>query len=303
MTAVFVAGVDVGGTTIKGGLVAAGGATSEPVPPWRTASEDAQPVTERIAAFIAELRRAEPRVAAVGIGVPGIVDEARGVALHAVNVPLRDAPLRDHVGSETGLPVVVGHDVRMAAVGEAAYGSARGYSDYLFVSIGTGVGAAVVVHGQPYAGAHHAGGELGHMVVAPGGPRCACGKRGCVEALASGRALESRYRAAGGAPDVRATDLPAADDERARAVWNEGLDALTLALANYVTLLDPQAIVVGGGLAVAGAPLLVGISTRLRASLLPFQKMPAISAAMLGPDAGWRGAAAAAWDLLRSDAS
>ncbi|MDQ3916129.1 MAG: ROK family protein [Actinomycetota bacterium] len=301
MTEAFVAGVDVGGTTIKGGVVAANGATSEPVSPWRTASGDAQAVAECIAEFVAELRHAEPRVAAVGIGVPGIVDEARGVALYAVNVPLRDVALRDHVATETGLPVVLGHDVRMAARGEAAYGSARGYSDYLFVSIGTGVGAAVVIHGQPYAGAHHAGGELGHMVVMPGGPRCACGKRGCVEAVASGRALESRYRAAGGSADVLATDLPAADDERARAVWNEGLDALALALANYVTLLDPQAIVVGGGLAAVGAPLLTGISTRLGSSLLPFQKMPAITAGALGADAGWRGAAAAAWDLLRSN--
>lgn len=301
MTEAFVAGVDVGGTSIKGGLVAGSGETSEPVEPRPTgaASGEAE-VVARIVDFVAALRGAQPGVAAVGVGVPGIVDEAAGVAVFAVNLPFRDVPLRRRLEDATGLPVVLGHDVRMAGLGEGAYGAARGQADYLFVSIGTGVGAAVVLDGTPYSGAHRAGGELGHMVVVPGGPRCACGRDGCIEALASGRALEARYRAAGGAAGVRATDLPArADDELAQRVWAEGLDALALGLTNYVTLLDPNAIVVGGGVAAVGAPLLEGVTARLAASLLSFQTMPEVLPAELGSDAGWRGAAAAAWRRLR----
>jgi glucokinase len=298
-----VLGVDVGGTSIKGGFVDETGAPSAPLAPRPTgAAYGEAAVVGRIAGFVADLRRAaEPGVGAIGIGVPGIVDESADVAVHAVNLPFRNVSLARRLEESTGLPVALGHDVRSAARGEAAYGAARGYSDYLFVSVGTGVGAAVVLDGRAYSGAHHAGGEFGHMVVAPGGAQCGCGKRGCIEAVASARSIEAAYRAAGGDPSVPATDLPgriAAGDEGARAVWARALDALALGLTNYVTLLDPQAIVVGGGLASAGATLTDGLAERVESSLLPFQTMPVIALGELGRDAGWRGAAAAAWELV-----
>jgi glucokinase len=298
-----VLGVDVGGTSIKGGFVDETGAPSTPLGPRATRAGDGEAaVVGRIVDFVADLRRAaEPSVGAIGIGVPGIVDEGAGVAVHAVNLPFRNVSLARRLEEATGLPVTLGHDVRRAALGEGVYGAARGYSDYLFVSVGTGVGAAVVLGGRAYSGAHLAGGELGHMVVAPGGPKCACGRRGCIEAVASARAVEAAYRSAGGDPSVNATDLPgriAARDDRARAVWAEAMDALALGLTNYVTLLDPQAIVVGGGLAAAGPTLVEGLTERVAAALLPFQTMPVIVLGELGRDAGWRGAAAAAWELV-----
>jgi glucokinase len=284
---VRVAGIDVGGTAMKGGVL---GGRVESRPTGREEGPDA--VLERLVAFARELAA---DAAAIGVAVPGLVDEASGVARASVNLGWRDVPLRRRLEDRLGLPVAVSHDVRAAARAEGEEGAARGRSDWLLVTLGTGVGAAVVAGGRPYAGAHGAGGELGHLVVAPDGPECACGARGCVEALASAAAVERRYGQAVAAEEV--VRRAAAGEAAAAAVWGEAVEALAAGLATAVVMLDPELIVVGGGLAGAGSALFDPLAAGLRLRL-PFLEAPPVVPAALGPDAGWRGAALLAAELV-----
>jgi glucokinase len=219
----LVAAIDLGGTAMKGALVREDCAVehAESRPTGRQEGADA--VVERLAAFAGDLVAAAPGAAlAVGVTVPGLVDEAAGVARTAVNLGWRDVPLRRILEQRLGLPVAVAHDVRAAARAEAAAGAARGRAHWLLVTVGTGVGAAVVVGGTPYGGAHGRGGELGHVVVAPDGPRCACGARGCVETLGSAAAVERRYAervAAGRVSAEQIVERAGAGDEAAAEVW------------------------------------------------------------------------------------
>jgi glucokinase len=284
-----VVAIDLGGTAMKGAVVREPGALDhvQTRPTGREDGPDA--VLERLAAFAAELAAAagEPPIAA-GVAVPGIVDEEKGVARSSVNVGWRDVPLRDRLEPRLGVPVAVGHDVRAAARAEGRLGAARGHADWLLVTVGTGVGAAVVVGGTPYGGAHGTGGELGHVVVAPGGPPCGCGARGCVEALASAAAIAERH--GGGVSAREVARRAAAGDARAAPVWGEAVDALAAGLAAYVMVMDPQLVVVGGGVAGAGDALFEPLAAGLR-ERLAFVPAPPVVAAALGAEAGCHGAA------------
>src|SRR4051812_8406733 len=282
---------------MKGGVAGPDGAVERAGsrPTGREGGPDA--VLAGLAAFASELAAAAGAVA-VGVAVPGLVDEASGVARASVNLGWHDVPLRRHMEERLGLPVAVAHDVRAAARGEAAAGAARGRSDWLLVTLGTGGGAAVVVAGRPYAGAHGVGGELGHLVVAPDGPECACGARGCVEALASAAAVERRYAASTGraVPAEAVISRAGAGDAAAADVWRDAVAALAAGLGAAGVMLDPGLIVVGGGLAGAGPALFDPLTAELRRRL-PFLAAPPVVPAALGADAGWRGAALLALEI------
>jgi glucokinase len=285
-----VVAIDLGGTAMKGAVVREPGSLEhvETRPTGREDGPDA--VLERLATFAADLAGAAVApVAAVGVAVPGIVDEDAGVARASVNVGWRDVALRERLEPRLGVPVAVGHDVRAAARAEGRLGAARGHDDWLLVAVGTGVGAAVVVGGEPYGGAHGTGGELGHVVVAPDGPECGCGARGCVEAIASASAIARHY----GGEGITAREVAqraGAGDARAAAVWRDAVDALAAGLAAYVMVMDPRLVVVGGGVADAGdalfGPLAAGLGERLT-----FVPAPPVVPAELGAEAGCHGAA------------
>jgi glucokinase len=206
--------------------------------------------------------------------------------------------LRDLVEKALGVPAVLGHDVRAGALAEARLGAGRGVGRVWFVPVGTGVAAAYVRDGRTDPGAHGASGEIGHVVVRPGGPPCACGLRGCVETLASAAAVARRYRERTG-EELDAAGVVArvtAGEQAAREVWTEAVDALADGLRIGVTLHDPDMIVIGGGLARAGAALLDPLAAALR-DRLTFQTMPALVPAALGDEAGCLGAALLARDL------
>ena len=322
-----VIGIDVGGTMLKGGVCDRGAAIVHGER-RRTARDDAEALVDGIVALAGDLAAEGRRrfgadgVAGIGLAVPGLVDETRGVALRAVNLPWRDLALAAVVGARLGLPALLSHDVRAAAAAEAALGAGRASDDFLFVAIGTGIGAAIVHGGRPFLGAHGRAGELGHVVVEPDGPPCGCGARGCLEAIASAAAIERGYAAAGGGrsggegaggavdegdgagADARASGrevaaLAQAGDPVASEVWARAARALGAALSDAVALLDPGLVVVGGGLAEAGAQLVDPVAAELaaRSRLGP---PPRVVAAELGADAGCRGAALLAWRTLES---
>jgi glucokinase len=305
MTGACVVAIDVGGTALKGGLCDRDGAVLHRER-RATPRDSSEAVVDAIAALVTALAAEGARrfgadaVAGVGLAVPGLVDEARGVALRAVNLPWRDLPLAELVAERCGLPVALGHDVRAAAAAEAALGAGRGAGDVLFVAIGTGIGGAIVAGGRPYGGAHGRAGEIGHTVVDPDGPPCACGARGCLEALASAAAIERAYAQAGAGDGASAREVAAlarAHDPAARAVWDRAVAALGAGLADAVALLDPARIVVGGGLAEAGAALLDPLAVAV-AERLTLGDPPEIVGAELGAEAGCRGAALLAWDAV-----
>ncbi|MFA0840578.1 ROK family protein [Streptomyces rochei] len=266
-------------------------------------------VVESILDFAAELRAlgvdrfGEPARAA-GVAVPGIVDEEHGTAVYAANLGWRDVPLRALLGERLGsVPVALGHDVRTGGLAEGRIGAGKGADRFLFVPLGTGIAGAIGIDGRVESGAHGFAGEIGHVVVRPGGLPCPCGQRGCLERFASASAVSQAWAEACGDPDADAADCAKAvdsGDPRARAVWQDAVDALADGLVTALTLLDPRVLIIGGGLAEAGETLFSPLRDAVRRRVT-FQKLPRIVPAALGDTAGCLGAGLLAWDLLGTD--
>jgi glucokinase len=300
----LVIGVDVGGTTIKAALFDSDGLeyfrSDWPTP--RHLGPDAV-ITTTIHA-IAGLRAQVPaatQVRAVGLVVPGLVDAAQGIAVYAANLGWRQLPLRQIVADAVGLPVILDHDVRAAGLAELELGAGRGLREILFVALGTGVAAAVITRGQVVAGATGRAGELGHLPVFPDGEQCACGQRGCTETYASAAALARRYAAGSGISGVTAEEVisrAASRDPLAERIFNDAVTALGRALISYVLLMDPELILIGGGMGASGAALLDPLTDEVQAGLA-WRPAPAILNGTFAGDAGRRGAGLLAWHALK----
>jgi glucokinase len=302
----YFVGVDVGGTAIKAGLFAADlGLHLEFRAP--TPLEDGPDAV--VAAVLTAVTDAVARggqhfgtpPAAVGLAVLGLVDEAAGVAKASAATGWRDVPLRALVEKSVPVPVGFGHDVRTAALAEARLGDGRGVHSFLFIALGTGIGAALVFDGQPFAGAHGQAGEIGHLPVRGHHDPCLCGGAGCLETIASARAIAARYgqRAASrpGAGPAAAMVLSAAQvaelvkrgDPDATAVWTDAVDGLAEVLARYVAIVDPAALVIGGGLAQSGEQLLAPLRIALQ-QRLTLDRPPPVTVGALGDRAALVGA-------------
>jgi glucokinase len=300
----LVIGVDVGGTTVKAALLDSDGLeygdSERPTP--RHLGTDA--VIATIIGAIVELQARVPeaaRLRAVGLVVPGVVDAEQGIAVYAANIGWQKLPLRKLVAEAVDLPVVLDHDVRAAGLAELAWGAARGLQEILFVALGTGIAAAVITRGHVSAGATGRAGELGHIPVFPEGEWCACGQRGCTETYASAAALSRRYRAASGKSDVPAKDVirrAGAGDPVAERVFNDAITALGRALVTYALLMDPEVILIGGGMAASGAALLQPLTREVQAGLA-WRAAPTITNGRFTGDAGRRGAGLLAWRALQ----
>jgi glucokinase len=231
-----------------------------------------------------------------------VVDESTGTAVWSSNVGFRDVPLRDLVADRLGVPAALGHDVRVGGMAEARLGAGRGQAHVLFIAIGTGIAAAHVVGGRAFAGAHGAAGEVGHVIVRPGGPQCGCGARGCLESVASASAIGRRYAELSGVADAAAFDVAAraaAGEPLATAVWRDAVEALADGLLTAQALYDAGIVVLGGGLAEAGEALLAPLRTALD-QRLTFHRMPQLTRAALGDTAGCLGAALLALDSMET---
>ena len=297
--------LDVGGTGMKAALLEADGELLHRARRATGRERGPDAVVEHILGFAAELRAygeehyGEPASAA-GVAVPGIVDAERGIAAYSANLGWRDVPLRDLLAGELGVPVALGHDVRTGGLAEGRIGAGKGADRFLFVPLGTGIAGAIGIDGRVEAGAHGFAGEIGHIVVRPGGTPCPCGQTGCLERYASAAAVTEAWATVSGDPGADAADCAkavASGDLRAEKVWQEAIDALADGLVTALTLLDPRTIIIGGGLAEAGETLFTPLREAVRARIT-FQKLPSIVPAALGDTAGCLGAGLLAWDLL-----
>ncbi|NUT37990.1 MAG: ROK family protein [Hamadaea sp.] len=294
-----VVAVDVGGTGMKCALVGPDHQVLHTERHATRADRGAEAVVETIIevveGLVAKAKADGHLPIAAGICIPGVVDEAAGIVRYAANLGgMKNLPLRDRVAERIGLPVRVGHDVRTGGLAEARLGagSASAAEQVLFIPIGTGIAAAHIIDGRVLAGGHWGAGEIGHIIVRPGGPLCGCGQRGCLEAVASASAVGRRYSERVGVT-VSAREVAAqaaAGDPIAAEVWSETVDALADALLTAQALYDPTLVIVGGGLAEAGEQLLGPLRTALRQRIAFFTE-PRIVPARLGDEAGCLGAA------------
>ena len=243
-------GIDLGGTKIEGVVLADDGRelARRRVPTERERGYDH--IVARIAALAGELRALAPACDRVGIGTPGSLSARDGTLKNSNTVCLNGRRLRDDLERAIGLEVVMENDANCFALAEVRAGAARGARMAFGVILGTGVGAGIIVDGHVWAGPQHVAGEWGHHRISDDGPSCYCGQRGCVETFLSGPALERAYVDAGGAPaEATAIAARAADgDARAVAVLDRWIDRFGRALANVVNILDPDVVVLGGGL-------------------------------------------------------
>jgi glucokinase len=294
-------GVDVGGTKMLAVRVVDGEVAAEA----RAATPAAGPASPAVVAAIREVWH--PDVAAVGVGIAGLVDAAAGVFVWGPHVAGTDVWVRSFLEAELGVPAIVDNDANTAAWGEYVAGSGLGLRHMLLVTVGTGIGGAVIADGALYRGRAFAG-EWGHMAVDPGGVPCACGRRGCWETIVSGPALarlaeesvvadprgEFAARFGPGDIDPEAVSRAAADgEEEAAALVAEVGRALGRGLAVLTVAFDPEAVVVGGGLGSVGESLLAPAREEMAATMpgTAHRPLPSIATARLGASAGAVGAA------------
>ncbi|MFJ8489731.1 ROK family protein [Streptomyces sp. NPDC094038] len=299
--------LDVGGTGMKAALVGPDGELLHR--DRRATGRDRGPdaVVTAILDFAAELKAYGERhlgepASAAGLAVPGIVDERAGVAVYAANLGWRDVPLRTLLADRLGVPVALGHDVRTGGLAEGRLGAGRGADRFFFVALGTGIAGGFGLDGRVEPGAHGFAGEIGHVVVRPQGAPCPCGQRGCLERYASAAAVSEAWAKAVGDPDADAADCAKAvtsGDPNAVRIWGEAVAALADGLVTALTLLDPRALIIGGGLAEAGSALFEPLREAVEARVT-FQKLPSIVPAELGDTAGCLGAGLLAQDLLKT---
>ncbi len=309
-------GVDIGGTGTKAGIVARDGSVLLRL----ERPTDPSAGTKSVIAIVEELVEAAPgvdaTVEAVGIGAAGFIDAVNGLVTFAPNLVYDDPHVAEAVRVRVGLPVVLDNDANVAAWGERAYGGARGSDHVAYVTVGTGIGSGFIVDGRLVRGFTGAGAEFGHTVVDPDGPQCNCGLRGCLEQLASGRAIERMAQeAVASDPNssiVAFAENPAAItvvhvaqaareyDGTAREVLKRAGRALGVGLSNIANVFDPEVIVIGGSVMRAGEPFLGPARDALAKMTTAQRRRPMrLDVTTLKGDAGILGAAALAFDEAR----
>lgn len=286
-------GFDVGGTYVKSGHLSEDGTILHEAR-WPTPDS-----VEQLLDAIAIQREAWDRAAPYGIACAGVIDPS-GTVVRSPNLPgWRDVPLRSLARERIGEEPAVLNDANAFLLAEARLGAARGARHAVGLTLGTGVGGAILLDGRLWSGIHGFAGEAGHMILLADGPLCTCGSHGCVEALVGTRGILDRYRRL--APEQPEAKTPREISERARAGETAAIDTLEetgrflgLALMSLAHLLDPETFVIGGGVASAGDLILEPARAALRASPLQPGMTPPVVRAELGNSAGWIGAALAA---------
>lgn len=307
-------GIDIGGTKIAAARISAEGeileSTVHPTP--ATDQPAAMPAIEAAAAEVLD-----DDVVAIGVGMAGLIDVRSGVLLSTPNLVWRNLLLADGLAGRFGLPVTVNNDATVAAWAESRLGASRGREDSLFVGVGTGIGGGIVTGGRLVRGAYGLAGEIGHVIVEPDGPLCGCGNRGCWEQVASGLAIaRAGQRAVTDEPDSEIARLAGGDPRRATGELvtqaAQGGDEVAVeilatvgrrlgeGIAGLVNVLDPEVVVIGGGVGEVGDVLLDPLRDAFIASVEGADVRPEVPIvpAQLGNDAGAIGAGLLALDAV-----
>jgi glucokinase len=290
MTGSHIVGVDLGGTSINVGVVPSEGGTvlgmrSLPTDPERGAKAVVDRITGMIRDAMKDARREaslpEDAFRGIGIGSPGPLDRSTGTILNTPNLGWRNFPLRDLVSNEIGLEAALDNDANAAALGEYWLGAGRDVRHLVAVTLGTGIGGGIVVDGEVYHGASDVAGEIGHMTIDSTGRRCNCGNYGCLEAYASGPAIAARAveglesDAASVLPEMVDDDLSritaetvyeaiVAGDLYAKEVMRETAKLLGSGIANLINVLNPELVVISGGVTRAGEHLFEPLRAEVR---------------------------------------
>ncbi|MCD7033113.1 ROK family glucokinase [Metabacillus sp. GX 13764] len=315
----WLVGVDLGGTTIKIAFISLYGEiiVKWEIPTDKTGKSITTDIAKAIDAKLEELGETKEKLAAVGMGAPGPVNLATGLVYETVNLGWKNYALKDHLEMETGLPAVIDNDANMAAIGEMWKGAGDGSNDIIMVTLGTGVGGGIISNGDVVHGVNGAGGEIGHITSIPeGGAQCNCGKKGCLETVASATGVV-RYAM----EKLEQTDMPSLlrqtlkedgfitskdvfeyaskGDRLAQEVVEFVSFHLGFALANLANGTNPEKIVIGGGVSKAGEYLRNSVENHFRKYTFPrVGEAAEITIATLGNDAGAIGSAYLAKTLL-----
>lgn len=301
-------GIDLGGTQLRVGVADGHGRLRTVLRRPTNAEQGREHVIDALVAGVkdalAEDGTRPASVRALGIGLPGPLDPARGVVISPANLPgFINVPLNKILSRRLGIRSYLHHDAHLAAFAEYRLGAARGARDLVYVTVSTGIGAGLILDGKLYSGAHGMAGEVGHIVVQANGPLCTCGNRGCVEALASGTgiaraALELAPQQARSA--LHGLDTPTAadvvraarrEDDLALHILDAAGTALGIAMGTLINLFNPELIVLGGSVINAGALLLSPMRRSMDASSWKAARRGLrIVKPALGPDVGVIGA-------------
>jgi glucokinase len=317
----FCIGVDLGGTFIKFGLLDKNYRASDIFQLPTPVDGGSKGVIEQMVAGVKRLietkRLDKSDVLGIGIGSPGPLSIAKGVVLAMPNIPgMENCPLRDRVSEGAGMRAVLENDANAAAFGEFIAGAGKGARDMVLLTLGTGVGSGIVIDGKVLHGAHEIGAEFGHMIVQPGGEKCGCGQVGCLERYCSATylALRAQRQIEQGRASVLAdvllkkgklnsrdiNEARKAGDALAEDVWDQAMMYLAVACVNISRILDPDEIVLAGGMVNAGDDLMIPLRKHYHAmhwSLTPV--LAPVVIATLGSDAGVIGAAGVAWESFK----
>lgn len=299
------AGIDIGGTKIALALESENGdrVASRRIPTDVALGPDR--ITRNIFNALGEMiAESDTELASIGIGCPGPIDIVNGLVLSPTNLPdWIDFPIVELTKRQFNVPVSLDNDANAAALGEYHYGAGRGYKDVFYVTISTGIGGAIICGGNIHHGVQAGAGEIGHTIVAPDGAVCRCGTTGCLETIASGTGIARRMReklAALNGGDIEkfsnvttetVVERVRAGDEAACEIWNETIRYLAIGIGNAITLVAPEIVVIGGGVAAAGDLLIAPLRREIgrNVTMLPIDKVE-IRAASLGSDSGVCGA-------------
>lgn len=306
-------GVDVGGTGIQIGVVDKEyHIIQESSIPTRTDipfKEQVKHITDCIVSTVQAAGLNEDDIESVGIGIPGIASAKTGEIIKCTNMGWYHVPFRDVFNRYLNKPVHIDNDANVAALAESVAGISAGTSSSVFITIGTGIGSGIIINGRIWSGAHHIGAELGHVIFDLDGVPCTCGNHGCLERYCSATALIRMAReAVAEQPDsliLRSVNMDPSrieaktvfdaarqGDTLAVSVYNRYTDYLAQAIASVVNLLDPEVIVLGGGVSKAGHFLLDPLTQKYKQYIVfNDQPLPPVKIAVLGPEAGIIGAA------------
>ncbi len=303
-------GIDLGGTNIAGGLIDESGKLLYKHSVRTDTSRGANGICSDIVALIEKIRQENGNceILSIGVGVPGQVDCDTQLVVYCNNIPLQNTDLKSIIEEKTGIPAFIGNDADAAALGEVKAGAAQSFKDVVMITLGTGIGCGLIFGGRAFPGCNGASGEIGHISLIPDGIECNCGRRGCFELYASATALKRQTREAmeknpesklweiakslDNVSGKTAFDAMRAGDAAGSEVVRQYIEYLAIGLTDIVNLLQPEAIIIGGGISKEGETLLAPVRdfiARNRYSRGDIQTQ--VLKAALGNDAGIIGAA------------